>query len=76
MNGRWFVVTGVAGFVGSRLIRALNERGADPIVLVDSFSKAEGVPPWITELTARPLEKMGRCWSELEGSGTQPRTGT
>ena len=39
MNARWCLVTGGAGFVGSRLIRALNERGTDRIVVVDSFSR-------------------------------------
>jgi ADP-L-glycero-D-manno-heptose 6-epimerase len=39
MNGRWCVVTGGAGFVGSRLIRALNDAGWDRILLVDSFSR-------------------------------------
>ena len=39
MNGRWCLVTGGAGFVGSRLIRALNAKGRDHIVLVDSFSR-------------------------------------
>jgi ADP-L-glycero-D-manno-heptose 6-epimerase len=40
MSGsRWCLVTGGAGFVGSRLIRALNSAGCDRIVLVDSFSR-------------------------------------
>jgi ADP-L-glycero-D-manno-heptose 6-epimerase len=39
MNGRWCLVTGGAGFVGSRLIRALNSAGCDRVVLVDSFSR-------------------------------------
>jgi ADP-L-glycero-D-manno-heptose 6-epimerase len=39
INGRWCLVTGGAGFVGARLIRALNEAGCDRIVLVDSFSR-------------------------------------
>jgi ADP-L-glycero-D-manno-heptose 6-epimerase len=39
MSARWCVVTGGAGFIGSRLIRALNEQGCDRIVLVDSFSR-------------------------------------
>ncbi len=39
MNGRWCLVTGGAGFVGSRLIRALNSGGCDRIVLADSFSR-------------------------------------
>jgi ADP-L-glycero-D-manno-heptose 6-epimerase len=39
MTSKWCLVTGGAGFVGSRLIRALNERGSDRIVVVDSFSR-------------------------------------
>lgn len=39
MNGRWCLVTGGTGFVGSRLIRALNVSGRDRIVLVDSFAR-------------------------------------
>ena len=42
MNSRWCLVTGGAGFVGSRVIRALNQRGSDRIVLVDSFSRRPG----------------------------------
>jgi ADP-L-glycero-D-manno-heptose 6-epimerase len=42
MNAKWCVVTGGAGFVGSRLIRALNARGTDRIALVDSFSRKPG----------------------------------
>jgi ADP-L-glycero-D-manno-heptose 6-epimerase len=39
MNGRWGLVTGGAGFVGSRLIRALTSAGYGRVVLVDSFSR-------------------------------------
>jgi ADP-L-glycero-D-manno-heptose 6-epimerase len=39
MNYRRCLVTGGAGFVGSRLIRALNGSGCDHIVVVDSFSR-------------------------------------
>src|SRR5947209_3658005 len=39
MTTRWCLVTGGAGFVGSRLIRALNDTGCDRILLVDSFSR-------------------------------------
>lgn len=42
MNSRWCVVTGGAGFVGSRVIRALNDAGHDRILLVDSFSRRPG----------------------------------
>jgi ADP-L-glycero-D-manno-heptose 6-epimerase len=35
------VVTGAAGFVGSRLVAALNRRGADDIIAVDHAARAE-----------------------------------
>ena len=38
-NSRWCLVTGGAGFVGSRLIRALNGGGYDRILVVDSFAR-------------------------------------
>jgi hypothetical protein len=83
MNPRWCLVTGGAGFVGSRVIRALNDMGwdrirlrldADPIRTVpmpdglrdrfQSYTKAEGVLPWVSELTARRLEKMVAYWTK------------
>ena len=39
MSGGWCLVTGGAGFVGSRLIRALNDAGCSRIILVDSFCR-------------------------------------
>lgn len=39
MNRRWCLVTGGAGFVGARLVRALNEQGQDRILVVDSYSR-------------------------------------
>jgi len=39
VNGRWCLVTGGAGFVGSRVIRALNTGGRNNVVLVDSFAR-------------------------------------
>src|SRR5262245_50550561 len=38
-NGGWYVVTGGAGFVGARVVRALNEAGCDNVLVVDSFSR-------------------------------------
>jgi len=35
------VVTGGAGFIGSNIVRALNERGISDILIVDSMSKPE-----------------------------------
>jgi len=37
----YHVVTGAAGFIGSNLVKALNERGIDNIVAVDNLSKAD-----------------------------------
>ena len=37
------IVTGAAGFIGSNLVRALNERGVTDIVAVDNLSRAEKV---------------------------------
>ena len=35
------VVTGAAGFIGSNIVKALNERGVKDIIAVDNLSKAE-----------------------------------
>lgn len=35
------IVTGAAGFIGSNLVRALNERGAAGVIAVDDLSRAE-----------------------------------
>jgi len=32
------IVTGGAGFIGSNLVRALNERGRDDVLVVDDLS--------------------------------------
>jgi ADP-L-glycero-D-manno-heptose 6-epimerase len=37
----YYVVTGAAGFIGSNLVRALNERGASNIIAVDNLTHAE-----------------------------------
>lgn len=36
-----FIVTGGAGFIGSNLVRALNERGHESIIVVDHLNHAE-----------------------------------
>ena len=35
------IVTGAAGFIGSNLIRALNERGVSKIIAVDNLTRAD-----------------------------------
>ena len=37
----YYVVTGAAGFIGSNLVRALNERGVSNIIAVDNLTHAE-----------------------------------
>lgn len=37
----YYVVTGAAGFIGSNLVRALNERGETQIIAVDNLSQAD-----------------------------------
>ncbi len=37
----YYVVTGAAGFVGSNLVKALNERGISNIIAVDNLTKAD-----------------------------------
>ncbi len=36
----YIVVTGAAGFIGSNIVKALNERGVKNIIAVDNLSKA------------------------------------
>ena len=36
----YYIVTGAAGFIGSNLVKALNERGEDNIIAVDNLSNA------------------------------------
>ncbi|HSD40271.1 MAG TPA: ADP-glyceromanno-heptose 6-epimerase [Burkholderiales bacterium] len=37
----YFVVTGAAGFIGSNLVRALNERGVTNVIAVDNLTRAD-----------------------------------
>ncbi len=37
----YYVVTGAAGFIGSNLVRALNERGETDIIAVDNLTRAD-----------------------------------
>lgn len=37
----YYIVTGAAGFIGSNLVKALNERGETNIIAVDNLSKAD-----------------------------------
>lgn len=37
----YYIVTGAAGFIGSNLVKALNERGVTDIIAVDNLSRAD-----------------------------------
>ena len=37
----YYVVTGAAGFIGSNIVKALNERGETNIIAVDNLKKAD-----------------------------------
>src|SRR5512135_2838427 len=37
----YYIVTGAAGFIGSNLVKALNERGVSDIIAVDSMRNAD-----------------------------------
>lgn len=37
----YYVVTGAAGFIGSNLVRALNERGENDVIAVDNLTRAD-----------------------------------
>jgi ADP-L-glycero-D-manno-heptose 6-epimerase len=37
----YYIITGAAGFIGSNLVKALNERGEHNIIAVDNLSKAD-----------------------------------
>ena len=37
----YIVVTGAAGFIGSNIVKALNERGVSNIIAVDNLTKAD-----------------------------------
>ena len=38
------IVTGAAGFIGSCLVRRLNDSGVENIILVDDFSRTDKLP--------------------------------
>lgn len=38
---QYYVVTGACGFIGSNLVKALNERGIDNIIAVDNLKRAD-----------------------------------
>ena len=59
----YYLVTGAAGFIGSHLLHALNERGIDNIVAVDNLARAEK----FRNLVGCEIADMGAARARLEG---------
>ena len=77
MTDRWIVVTGGAGFVGSRLIRALNASGHDRIVLVDSFTRRPEKLARLGHLRVADFVESGKDvkpWDSLESEKPATKT--
>jgi len=66
------VVTGAAGFIGSNLVKALNERGETDIIAVDNLERADKFRNLVDCDIADYLDK--REFIERVGRGAMPRT--
>lgn len=51
------VVTGAAGFIGSFLVSALNDKGYYDLVLVDDFSKTEKMPNYVDKCYSKKVDR-------------------
>jgi ADP-L-glycero-D-manno-heptose 6-epimerase len=59
------VVTGAAGFIGSCLVSALNEKGYYDLILVDDFSKTEKAPNYEGKRFSQLVERRDfHVWLE------------
>ena len=74
----YYVVTGAAGFIGSNIVKALNERGITNIIAVDNLTKADkfnaGPRKNIVQQVRRDLVAFGdrvrvEAFSSLKGVG-------
>src|SRR5690349_18244860 len=64
------IITGAAGFIGSCLIRKLNDEGYVDRVLVDDFSKDEKKRNWENK-QYRELVDRNNFFAWAEGKGNQ-----
>jgi ADP-L-glycero-D-manno-heptose 6-epimerase len=53
----YYIVTGAAGFIGSNLVKALNDRGVSNIIAVDNLKQADK----FKNLTACSTAMWPRC---------------
>jgi ADP-L-glycero-D-manno-heptose 6-epimerase len=64
------VVTGAAGFIGSNLISALNQRGEEDILAVDSLTHGDKFRNLADCRIADYLDKDEFCVSSISGRTT------
>jgi ADP-L-glycero-D-manno-heptose 6-epimerase len=64
------IITGAAGFIGSCLVRRLNDEGYVDLVLVDDFSKAEKKRNW-EQRQYRELVDRDSFFEWVKGKGNQ-----
>ena len=60
------IVTGAAGFIGSNLVRALNQRGETDIIAVDDLTGA-------TNSATSPIARSATTWTSATSSRASPR---
>lgn len=60
------IVTGAVGFIGSNIVKALNQRGITDIVAVDNLTKGENSKP--CRVRNRPLPRQTRIYPPSEGT--------
>src|SRR5512147_2561382 len=65
-----YVVTGAAGFIGSNLVRALNDRGERDVIAVDNLSRAEKVAN-LRDLDIEDFIDKRDLLEDLRGGGLQ-----
>src|SRR6185503_15306859 len=64
----YYVVTGAAGFIGSRIVEALNRAGVTDIVAVDNLSRSAKVAN-LTRLEIADFLHKGACSDTMEQDG-------
>lgn len=47
LGGNMIIVTGGAGMIGSNIIKALNEKGINDILVVDNLKMAKSLKTWL-----------------------------
>jgi ADP-L-glycero-D-manno-heptose 6-epimerase len=64
----YYVVTGAAGFIGSNIVKALNERGETNIIAVDNLTNANKFAN-LTDCAIAAILHEGACSDTMETNG-------